>query len=140
GMMGILNVAYGDLLMVGGYIGFWLTTMAGMDPFVSLLVVGPAMFLLGMALNSLLYRHVIRFRGETKLKNSLLISFGLVLILQQLATILWTADERTIDSRLSGHSLIAGDVVFPYTRLANLGVGLLGVALVVWVLHRASFW
>src|SRR5215468_9847353 len=70
GTMGILNVAYGDLLMVGGYVGFWLTTMAGLDPFVSLLVLGPVMFLLGMALNSLLYRHVIRFRGETKLKNS----------------------------------------------------------------------
>lgn len=139
GVMGILNVAHGDLLMVGGYIGFWLTTLAGIDPFVSLLILGPLMFLLGIVLDKILYTRVIRFSGDTKLKNSLLISFGLVLILQQMAILLWTADDRTIETTYAGQSFIIGGVVFPYTRLANLGIGLLIVGLLHVFLQRTYF-
>jgi len=139
GTMGILNVAHGDLLMVGGYIGFWLVTLTGMDPFLSLLIVGPLMFLVGMLLNRLLYRRVIRLGGETKTKNSLLISFGLVLILQQSAILLWTGDERTIETSYSGQSYIAGGLIFPYTRLANLAIGILVIVLLHLFLHRTYF-
>ncbi|MEP7285287.1 MAG: branched-chain amino acid ABC transporter permease [Chloroflexota bacterium] len=139
GVMGILNVAHGDLLMVGGYVGFWLVTLTGIDPFLSLIIVGPLMFLMGIALNRLLYRRIIRFEGETKLKNSLLISFGLVLILQQVATLLWTGDERTIQTANAGKSLMLGGLVFPYTRLANLGIGLLIIVLLHLFLHRTYF-
>src|SRR5262249_26603453 len=117
----------------------WLTTMAGMDPFVSLLVLGPVMFLLGVVLNSLLYRHVIRFRGETKLKNSLLISFGLVLILQQASILLWTADDQTITTAYTGKSFLLGGIVFPYTRLANLAIGLLIILALHLFLKRTYF-
>jgi branched-chain amino acid transport system permease protein len=138
GVMGMLNVAHGDLLMVGGYIGFWLASLAGIDPFVALLIVGPAMFVIGMGLNKLLYSHVIRFRGEAKLKNSLLISFGLALILQQMAILLWTADERTIQTRYAGQSIMLSGIVFPYTRLANLGIGLV-VILALRVFLRQTY-
>jgi branched-chain amino acid transport system permease protein len=139
GVMGILNVAHGELLMIGAYVGFWLTTLAGLDPFVSLLIVCPVMFLLGLVLNKLLYSHVIRFTGETKLKNSLLISFGLVLILQQMAIVLWTADDRSIETAYSGGRFILGGIIFPYTRLANLGIGLLVITLLYLFLHRTYF-
>jgi branched-chain amino acid transport system permease protein len=139
GVMGTLNVAHGDLLMVGGYVSFWLATLAGIDPFVSLLILGPLMFLFGMALNKLLYTHVNRFSGEVKLKNSLLISFGLVLILQQVATLLWTGDDRTVDTVLGGHSFSMGAIVFPYTRLASLAIGLLIIAVLHLFLHRTYF-
>lgn len=139
GVMNILNVAHGDLLMLGGYIGFWLATLTGVDPFVALLIVFPAMFVIGIVLNKFLYARVIRFSGETKLKNSLLISFGLVLILEQAATLLWTADDRSIQTAYAGQSFMLGDVVFPYTRLANLGVGLLVIALLHVFLRRTYF-
>lgn len=139
GVMGILNVAYGELLMIGGYVGVWLSSQAGLDPFASLVIVGPLMFLLGMALNKLLYARVIRFSGEAKLKNSLLISFGLVLILQQMATLLWTADDRTIETTYAGQSFNLGEIVFPYTRLRSLGVGLLVILLLHLFLRQTYF-
>ncbi len=139
GVMGMLNVAHGELLMIGGYVGFWLSTMAGIDPLLSLLILGPLMFLLGMVLHKVLYTHVIRFAPEVRLKNSLLISFGLVLILQQMAILLWTADERTIQTSYTGHGFNLGEIVFPYTRLANLGIGLLVIALLYMFLRRTYF-
>jgi branched-chain amino acid transport system permease protein len=139
GVMRVLNVAHGDLLMVGGYASFWLFTLAGIDPIVALLVIGPLMFVVGVVLNKLLYTGVVRFQTEAKIKNSLLISFGLVLILQQLATLLWTADERTVQTAYSGKNFFVGGVIFPYTRMANLGIGLLAVFALHLFLHRSYF-
>src|SRR5919199_561590 len=82
GVLKLLNVAHGELLMVGGYMTFWLFALLGIDPFLSLLFSGPALFLFGLALERAIFRHVARLSGETKIKNSLLVSFGLALIVQ----------------------------------------------------------
>src|SRR5918992_3771742 len=81
GVMRVLNVAHGELLMVGGYGTFWLFTLWRIDPFVSLLGVAPAMFLLGVLLYIGLFRFVAKAQEETRIKNSLLIGFGLTLFL-----------------------------------------------------------
>lgn len=125
GVMKMLNVAHGDLLMVGGYVSFWLFHSAGIDPFLSLLISFPLMFAVGVALNQLLFRHISKLETEPKIRNSLLISFGLVLILQNLAQQLWSADERSIQTAYSGVGIDVLGIALPFTRLANVGLALL---------------
>jgi branched-chain amino acid transport system permease protein len=125
GVMKMLNVAHGELLMVGGYVSFWLFTSAGIDPFVSLLISVPLMFLVGALLNQVLFRFVAELDTEDKIKNSLLISFGLILILQNLAQQAWSADDRSIETAYAGLGLNVMGIALPYTRLANLGMALL---------------
>ncbi len=127
GVMKMLNVAHGELLMVGGYVSFWMFQAAGIDPFVSLLISAPLMFLFGIVLNQLLFRRLAKFDTETKIRNSLLISFGLVLILQNLAQQLWTADERSIQMAYSGTGINILGIALPYTRIADLILALLVV-------------
>ncbi|HLH21122.1 MAG TPA: branched-chain amino acid ABC transporter permease [Chloroflexota bacterium] len=124
GVMKVLNVAHGDLLMLGGYGSFWLFTLYGVDPFASLLVVGPALFVIGLALELALFRPLTRFDEETKIKNSLLIGFGLALVLENLAIRLWTADERGITPSYAGSVVRLGAVNLPLDRLGNLAVAL----------------
>jgi branched-chain amino acid transport system permease protein len=125
GVMRVLNVAHGELLMLGGYGSFWLFALYGMDPFASLLLIGPLLFLLGVALHLGLFRFLMQFDEETKIKNSLLIGFGLGLVLQNLAIRLWTADERSITTAYSGTVMRLGELNLPYTRLANVAVAVL---------------
>lgn len=125
GVMKMLNVAHGELLMIGGYVSFWLFTSAGVDPFFSLLISLPLMFLVGALLNQVLFRFVAELDTEDKIKNSLLISFGLVLILQNLAQQLWSADDRSIQTVYTGLGLDVMGIALPYTRLANLAMALL---------------
>jgi branched-chain amino acid transport system permease protein len=127
GVMKMLNVAHGELLMVGGYVSFWLFQAAGIDPFVSLLISPPLMFVFGIFLNQLLFRRIAKFDAETKIRNSLLISFGLVLILQNVAQQLWTADDRSIQTAYSGEGINVLGIALPYTRIADLGLALLVV-------------
>ena len=74
GVLRVLNIAHGELLMVGGYGTFWLFTLWKIDPFLSLLGVGPAMFVLGLALYGALFRFVVKAHEEARIKNSLLLS------------------------------------------------------------------
>ncbi len=122
GVLKMLNVAHGELIMLGGYVSFWLFTLWGVDPFVSLVFSAPVLFLLGILLYQLLFRRLIHFPDEKKIKNSILIGFGLALIVQRLAILAWAADERAIAPPYAGNVVPLGGVVVPLTRLGALAV------------------
>ncbi len=127
GVMRVLNVAHGELLMLGGYVTFWLFTLWRVDPFVSLIATVPIMFVVGLILNHLLFSHVVRLGEEAKIKNSLLIGFGLTLILANVAIQLWTADERSVTATYAGFGLQLFGIAFPYTRLGGLAAAILTI-------------
>ena len=124
GVLKMLNIAHGELLMLGGYCSFLVFTTFGMDPFISLLVTIPALFIVGLLLDRVVYRHVVRLAGEEKIKNSLLVSFGLTLVIQNMAQWGFTADERSIQVAYAGEGLHLLGVTLPYTRLASLLIAL----------------
>ena len=72
--------------------------MAGLDPFLCAPITAAVLFVLGLALIQGLFGFVERLDEETKIKNSLLISFGLTLVIQNAAQALWSADERSVSS------------------------------------------
>ncbi len=122
GVLKLLNIAHGELVMIGGYVGFWAFVELGLDPFASLAMIVPALFLLGLLLERTVYRSIIRLTGEERIKNSLLVSFGLTLVLQNLAQWAFTGDERSIQVSYAGQGLEIFGVLLPYTRLATLGI------------------
>jgi len=122
GVLKILNIAHGELLMLGGYVGFWVFTALGWDPFLAIVIVVPAIFLLGIILDRVIYRFVVRQWGEEKIKNSLLVSFGLTLILASVAQLLFTADERSVQPSYAGEGLSIYGVSLPWTRLITVGI------------------
>jgi branched-chain amino acid transport system permease protein len=136
GVLKMLNVAHGELIMLGGYATFWLFTLWHVDPFVSVLPSGAALFLVGAVLYRVLFGQLLPMPEETKLKNSILIGFGLALVLQTVAIAAWTGDERAVTTSYAGTALPAGGVVVPLSRLAALGVALAAVLLLHWFLHH----
>lgn len=122
GVLRMLNVAHGELIMVGGYATFWLFTLWGTDPYVSLLVAGPLLFIVGVALYDGLFGRLVRLHEESKIQLSILIGFGLALVLHALAILLWTADDRAVTAAYAGQVLRMGPLVLPLTRLAGLAV------------------
>jgi branched-chain amino acid transport system permease protein len=122
GVMKVLNVAHGELIMLGGYAAFWLVALLGIDPFASLLAVIPLSLLLGVALYWGLFSFVVRADEETRVKNSLLIGFGLALALQALAVRLWTADERSIPTPYGGAVITVAGLSIPVLRLVTVAI------------------
>ena len=124
GVLRVLNVAHGELIMLGGYGAFWLFALLGLDPFASLLVVIPGSLLLGAVLYLGLFGFVVRAAEETRIKNSLLVGFGLALSLHALAVRLWTADDRSITTDYGGAVITLGNLTIPVIRLLSLLVAL----------------
>ena len=142
GVLKVLNVAHGELIMLGGYGAFWLFALAGVDPFASLVLVIPATLALGAVLYWALFGWVVRYHEETRIKNSLLIGFGLALALHALAVRLWTADERSITTAYAGSVIEIAGLTVPLVRLASLVlafalIGALHLLLTRWRWGRA---
>jgi branched-chain amino acid transport system permease protein len=92
GVMRIINLAHGEMVMLGMFGAFWGQALWKLDPFLSLLLWAPLMFLAGMVLYRFLLRAIIP-GGEL---NTLLYTAGLSLLLANLALFAWTGDYRTI--------------------------------------------
>jgi branched-chain amino acid transport system permease protein len=92
GVMRIINLAHGEMVMLGMFGAFWSQKLWGFDPFLSILVWAPLLFLLGVLVYRFLLRKIIP-GGEL---NTLLYTAGLSLLVANLALLLWTGDYRTI--------------------------------------------
>ena len=66
GVLKVLNVAHGELIMLGGYAAFWSVALLGVDPFGSLVLVAPLSLLAGVVLYGALFGFVVRANEETR--------------------------------------------------------------------------
>ena len=125
GVMKVLNIAHGAFMMLGGYLSFWAFTLYQIDPFVSLLFVGPILFLVGLVFYIVQVHPVIRFTDEhDKIHASLLISFGLSVVLEHVAMMLWTGDVRSITPSYSGAVVVLLGARVPVVGIAGIGFAL----------------
>jgi len=107
-----LNLAHGELIILGGYLGYWLWAGSGLHPL--LLVPVSAAALLPLAL---LWQWLLHRLPEPKELNSLALTFGLSLLLQNLMLALWRGDYRLIASESLTGSVSIGGVSLNHGRL-----------------------
>jgi branched-chain amino acid transport system permease protein len=131
GVMRVINIAHGDLMMLGAYATFWLFALWGANPLLTLVGAAPAMFLLGVVLQRLLVDRVV---GQPLL-ISLLLTFGLSSFLTGLALNLWTANYRSVPA-FAGALEVAG-LSFSLPRVIAFVVALAITIAVYLFLHSA---
>jgi branched-chain amino acid transport system permease protein len=93
GVMKIINLAHGELMMVGMYIAFVLFSTFQIDPYLSILVAAPALFLLGVALQKFLINPVLRVEAIIP-ENQVILTVGIGMVLANLATMIFQSDYR----------------------------------------------
>jgi branched-chain amino acid transport system permease protein len=105
GVMRIINFAHGDLLMVGTYITYFAFTLLGIDPFLSIVISIPVMFLLGAFLQKVFINRVLNALPQ----NQILLTIGLGLVMSNTAMMLFTSDYRILTTSYSSSSVkVAG--------------------------------
>jgi branched-chain amino acid transport system permease protein len=124
GVTKILNVAHGELLMFGGYASFWAVTLLGIDPFLSIIPAVLFLAVIGYILYKLIFSRLVKLDESVKIQNTLLVGFGLSLILQNIALRLWSADTRGITTFYSGWAVTSFGIRFPIVRVASLVIAL----------------
>ncbi|MCL1986259.1 MAG: branched-chain amino acid ABC transporter permease [Betaproteobacteria bacterium] len=94
GVMRIINLAHGDLMMVGMYVAFWMFTLFGIDPYVSVLIASPLLFFLGTFLQKFLINPVLKVDSILP-QNQVILTVGIGMVLTNLATIFFTSNYRS---------------------------------------------
>ncbi|NQU02981.1 MAG: branched-chain amino acid ABC transporter permease [Syntrophaceae bacterium] len=123
GVLRIVNIVHGEFIMLGAFITYWLYSIFGIDPFLSL----PVSFVILFGFGYLLQRFVINRIIEAPEIMSLLLTFGLSLIIVNVVLILWKGDYRLVNPGYAGANLELGILLVPCIRLATCVFALLAV-------------
>jgi branched-chain amino acid transport system permease protein len=140
GIMKFLNIAHGTFIMLGGYVSFWLFTLWGIDPYLTIPLVIVAMFLTGLLLYKLTLSPLLKLPNiGMRISSSLLITFGVIYVLDNAMTLVWKADVRTIIASYRGEALNLFGTRVPYTGLAGLGIAVLAAVTLYFIFSRTYF-
>jgi branched-chain amino acid transport system permease protein len=134
GVLHIINFAHGALLMVALYAVYFLKERAGIDPYLALPIVVPAMFALGYVLQ----RGVINRASHGKDENILLVTLGLAIVLENLALLLFKSDTRAIETAYTLRTVAIGPATISLPKLVAFGGALVASALLLWVVNRTD--
>ncbi|HWU39283.1 MAG TPA: branched-chain amino acid ABC transporter permease [Candidatus Acidoferrum sp.] len=113
GVMRIVNITHGALITLGAYITFWTFTLWGWDPFLSLPVTILLLFLYGYLLQRFLLNLIVR----AQMYLTLLITFGIEVVMVNLVRILWSSDLRQVAPSYAAANFSVGGLTIPYVRL-----------------------
>ena len=135
GSMQIIFIAQGAVMILAAYFAFWLFQLAGLDPIASLLLGVPVFLALGW----LLYRGLFLRVAAAGKNPSLLLAFGLMVLLESLMSILWTPNQRAINTTYTAVGFDVGPLKISFTRLMAFAVSLAATG-VVFLFMRRTLW
>ena len=120
GVLEVVNFAHGEFLMLSMYVTYWLFHFYGLDPYLSLLIVIPLFFFIGLAIQ----RSIIQPILEAPLLSQIFATVGLSVVLQNVALFFWKADYRTVKTSYSANVVNVGSLIISFPRLIAFCVAL----------------
>jgi branched-chain amino acid transport system permease protein len=128
GVMGVVNLAHGELIMLGAFTSYWMFQLFNVDPYASAPVAMVLLFGFGYATQKYLINRVI----DQPHIMSYILTFGIHLMVANLAVQLWTHDFRTVTTSYSGANAAFWGLNIPYSRLITFVLALVVIA-ILWV-------
>ncbi len=128
GVLHIINFAHGSMLMLAMFGVYFLLTKAGIDPYLALIIMVPAMYAVGF----FLYRYMIGKLSLGRDENILLITLGLSILIENLALLFFKGDSRTVSLAYSDKMIELGPLLLGVPKVisfvaAMVLCGLLGL-------------
>lgn len=135
GSMQIIFIAQGSVMILAAYFSYWMFTLVSVDPFFCLLLSLP----LFMGLGWLFYRGLFYKVAGAGKNPSLLLSFGLMVLLQNLMSFAWTPNPRAINTSYTALGLAIGTLQISFTRLMVFFISLIATGL-VFLFMKKTLW
>jgi branched-chain amino acid transport system permease protein len=130
GITRVINFTHGEAIMLGAYGAYWALALFGIDPLIAL----PGLVILGTIAGYIVFKFAIAPVLDAPPENQILLTFGIGLMLQNIALILWTGNERSNNPPYAFSSVEFADIVISGGRLIGFCVALaLVVGLFLWL-------
>ena len=134
GVMRVINFAHGDLLMLGMYATFFLFTIGKVDPFVSILITIPLMFLVGAFLQKVFINKILGALPQ----NQILLTIGLGLIMSNSVMLAFTSDYKILTTTYSSSSIKLGGISISTPLVISFLITAAITAALYWFLLRTD--
>jgi branched-chain amino acid transport system permease protein len=135
GVMKVINIAHATFAVLGAYIAYWGLTLLMVDPILSLVVSLPLLFFLGMIVHRFLVQPITR--AKDSLVASMVLTFGLAIVLENIMLFAWTPDERVITTSYSSKVFFVGDIILKVSSLTGFGLAIAGIAAIYIFLYHS---
>ena len=119
-------------MMTGMYLTFWLFQTFGIDPYLSILITGPALFIFG----AVVYRFLLDPMRGKALQNQFLVTLGLSLFLTNAAQVIFSPDFRTIQTAYGQDVIQIGPAFIPLTRIFTFAVAVAATGLLLLIFQQ----
>jgi branched-chain amino acid transport system permease protein len=136
GIMKVVNLAQGAMVILAAYLSYTLFTSLGVDPFLSVLITTPALFLLGTAAEWLFLRQL---RREDMAELSILVTFAIALAIEGVLSVLYSTTYRSINASYANASFTVAGYQIGAVRLYAFLLSATVLALLYLLLHRTRF-
>lgn len=134
GVLKIINFAHGEFLMIGMYVAYFLVVNVGLDPYLTILITTPALFIVGAVIFFITLRPVL----QAPQMNQILLTVGLSLFLQNLALVLFKADVLFAKTPYQRINFNIGPVVVGLPSLIAFVGSILAAVFLWWLLHSTD--
>jgi branched-chain amino acid transport system permease protein len=124
GVMRVINIAHGAFLILGGFLTYTVWHVFGLDPLIGVLVTTPIVFVIGW----LVYRLLVRPIRHAPMSSTVLLTFGLALVLEGVMGVIWGNDSTSIRPSYVDESFHLGSVFLPKAQVYG---GLVAVVVLV---------
>ncbi len=111
GVMGIINLAHGQLMMVAMYVTFVLFHYLGIDPYISLLISMPSLFLLGVLIQKYLLNPLMKVESILP-ENQVLMTVGIGMVLTEIARFIFSSNYLSVKTSYSSAAIFVGGISF----------------------------
>lgn len=133
GLLRQINLAHFGLVFLSAYLSYHMASVWGVDPLLTLLILPPLFFLIGAAMQWVLARF------EITPFNSLLVTFGITVVIESVIQALWTADFRRMETHYNDMKFTIGSLYVPVPELLTLVLSVT-MALSIWAVMRYTDW
>jgi branched-chain amino acid transport system permease protein len=128
GVLNIVNLSHGALIMLGAYATYFLFTGTGLDPFAALPITAIGLFIVGY----LIQRGILNLVIRGPMFNTLLITFGIEVVLTYLAQLAFSADFRAINPSYAGANFALAGITIPLVQVVVFAVAI-GLTIAMWL-------
>lgn len=137
GVLGIINLAHGQVMMVGMYLAWVFWTFMGVDPYLSLFLAVPLVFLLSMFLSKYLLHPLIE-KESILPENQVLMTVGIGMVFVELARYLFTSDYRSIKTSYSSKTIALGNISLSFPLVIAFVIAITLTLGLFWLLMKTD--
>lgn len=139
GVMRIVNWAHGEFLMVAMYIAFLTVMNFGIDPYLSIVITGPIMFLVGFFLQKFVFNRMLEKDSSREPLSILLFTAGLGIFLSNMATVIFSSNIMAVQTAYTSKTIRLGEIFISVPRMISFFIALACTIVLYIVIQRSEF-